>query len=301
MSTSNDSNATKTTTSKKPAKRPFPWMHKVKCAADIEWEPTAVELSYTRNGETIRAGESFGIVRPDHDFSLGIATDHYKVTSHNATRHAIMSFCSDLVTPNGIVVSGHGYQVVHGYWVRHEKARAASVEGIEVASKLVVVNDHTGKGSLLSSLVTYVGNEAIGSLVRDRALHVSDQPERWHSNVQGMIETAMLVQDALLDLLSAAEKRILTEEDRKVLADHGIKSEENSSTTALDAIRVYNRGRVKARMSWGVYARRLQDTGILALCHLLGRVKFGRPIDEVLGGFRYGGYVKPETTAAAAE
>jgi hypothetical protein len=41
-------------------------------------------------------------------------------------------------------------------------------------------------------------------------------------------------------------------------------------------------------MTWGVWARRLEDDGIMAMVKILGPKKFGVALDLALGGNRYG-------------
>jgi hypothetical protein len=282
---------------KKSAKRPYPWVMKAS-DADLAWEPEHQPTYYVRDGRLVRDGENYSVVRPGHDFPLGGGSDHYKIDSHNVTNESILTFCKGLVRPNGRLIVGHGYRVIQGYWVELAALSGAShqnADGMHVRSKLVVVNDHTCAGSLRASIVTYVGEgaddafvgDAVGSLVNSRALHVGSQAVRWQQEILGMIETAALVQGALTDLLNAAMARILTDEDRKFFLKHGIKVHA-TARTALDAIKRYNMGKGR-KISWGVWSRRLGDEGIVALCELLGKEKYGKPIDQILGGHRFGG------------
>lgn len=306
-----ETTAPATLTLVKPAKqkRPSTRMRKV-TVADIAWEPIATPLFYQRVNadataiDTIRAGRSYAIVRSDEDFPLGIASDQYHVTSHNVTRHAILTFAADLVTANGIMMSGHGYRVTHGYHVQHALAKVPSKVG-EVLSKLVVCNDHTGSGALTASLVSYVGDAPIGSIVRERALHVGAQPEQWHTSIEGMIETAMLVQGALVDVVTAASEKMLDAESAVILRRYKIKvrlvtegkgkkaKKVLPKITVLEAVHAWLKGHTK-EMSWGVYSRRFDDAGIRAMCHVCGLARFGTPIDEILrqkdprNGSRYG-------------
>lgn len=284
-----------------PSKRPFPVVRVVKDDAELAWEPEAMPLfscadvSNLENGTTdgpslaplVRAGEAFAIVRPGWErWPLGIASDHYKVTSHVRGNAAILSACTDTIEPNGRVMAGHGYHVAYGYFVRH--LQAASVDGARLMSKLIVAHDHTGMGALRAAMVLYLGGDergrgadAIGAIVRSRGLHVASQPQIWQGNVDAMIERAILAQDAVIDLLRAASVRELAKEDREFFKRRGIVVRD-SAVTALDAIKAYHRGYTR-NTSWGVWERRLSDDAIRAVVVLLGASTYGAAIDAAMG------------------
>lgn len=262
-----------------PAKRPRPIIRRA-TDADLDWTPEAREQFTVVDGENVRSGESFAIVRPGLErWPLGHVSDHYKVVAHRATAAAIAVFCSDSVTPEGSMIVGHGYHVAHSYRVRH--MQAATVAGLDVSSRLVVVNSHTGGDSLRASIVLYIGRDAIGAVARTKALHVATQPSRWQQDVDALIEKAILVQDALLDLLAAASERVLEEADLAFFKRRGMVIKKGART-ALDAVRSWTRGKTQT-MTWGVWERRLDDDAVRALVALLGAEKFGGALDDAMG------------------
>lgn len=271
-----------------PEKRPYPWM-RAASAEDVNWDPIAlpnwvfpidtvggVEIELQR----IRSGESFAVCRPGHErWPLGQVSDHYRVVSHRATAAAIKEFCSHAVTPRARLIVGHGYAIVHGYDVKH--MAAASVARQPVAHRLMIVSDHSGSAKMQASIVLYVGDHAIGSIACVRGGHVASQPDRWQGEVDGMIEQSLLVQDAVIDLLRAAEAAELTDDDRKFFAARGMKPSE-TDRTALDACRSWIRGRTK-KITWNVWQRRMTDESIRALVVFLGREVYGKALDAAMG------------------
>lgn len=262
----------------------------VTCATEsaLDWDPKTVGLYSLIEGAPVRAGESYAIVRPGMErWPLGIVTERYRVTSHRTSIEAVKSFCSDVVMPGAIYMAAHGTHVAHTYDIRHIKA--ASVNGVEVTTRLVVENDHTGKGAMRSCMVVYVGNCALGSVVRTRGLHVGSQPEAWHSEISAMAEMAIEVQDALIDLLKAASARVFTDEDRKFLKNRKINIK-GDHKSLLGALTSWMGGQhdYNAKITWGVWQRRLDDDAIKAMVALLGAAKYGNPIDQALRQRRYG-------------
>ncbi len=272
----------------KPNRRPMPVM-RVATYEDVAWDPVVLPC-YLRplediggvqvEGQNVRAGEEFCIVRPGYErWPLGRVSDHYRIASHNDTAEQVKNFCAHAVTPRSRLIAGHGYAVVHGYDVRHLKA--AEVEGAPVTSRLMIVSDHSGSGAIVASIVLYVGSDAIGSMSSTRGLHVSSHPEGWQQRVDGLIEMSLLVQDALLDLLRAAAARKLTDEDRAFFKKRGMRISKDDET-ALDACRSWLRGRSKKSITYGVWARRLDDAAIRSLVVLLGRDKYGKALDDAM-------------------
>jgi len=249
-------------------RRPIP--HVVEATdKDLDWEPTKHEVYYTTNGETlVRAGEQFAIVRTGFKFPLGHASDHRRIVSHNKTRDAIYAgpVATGQIVPGVRYIAGHGYHVIQTFDVQH--MQAATIDGVQITHKLVVTNDHTGAGAMRASLVCYVGDDAVGAVAFSRARHVSSNPERWTSDVEAMIETAILKQDEILELLRAAQAHVLTDEDRVWLRRKDV-IVKNSAHTLLDAFRAWHESRGKAKPTWGVWSRRLDDRGLRVMRQLL--------------------------------
>jgi hypothetical protein len=208
---------------------------------------------------------------------LGIASDHYKPTSHADVDARLLAECGASIEPNGIVMSGHGYHVAYGYVIRH--LGASKVGEHEVTTKLVIAHDHTGSGAMRASMCLYLDGRAIGAIVTTSAMHVAAQPGIWQSNIDAMIESAVIAQDAILDVLKAAAERKLTEEDLAFLTKRGLTLPKDV-TTALGALVAHHAGRT-AKMTWGVWERRMGDAGIRAVLALLD-ASVSQGLDEVL-------------------
>ncbi len=282
MTTTAQGNGTAAATITKSAKRP---RRIVTETTDLDWDPIAKGLYSLVDGAPVRAGEAMAITRPGMErWPLGICSDRYRITAHKDSIEAVKAYCSDLVTPGPVYVAGHGYQVMHSYEIKH--THSSEIDGVEVSTKLVVVNDHTGKGAVRSSMVVYVGDSALGSVVYTRAHHIGSQPQRWHSAIESMAEKAMLAQDALLDLLRAAKARVFTDEDRKTLELRKI-TVKGEPSTLLNAVLTWLGGSSRS-VTFGVWQRRLDDKVITALVDILGRTQYGAAIDEALGQRRYG-------------
>lgn len=279
-------------------KRPRPIV-RLANPTDLDWDPEVRPLYSLVDGVPVRAGEEMAIVRPGLErWPLGRVSDHYRPTSHRASMAAVRAYAADLVQPNGIVIAGHGYHVAHGYTITHtEQGARVELPGIDdqllapVACKIVIANDHSGQGAMRGCLVVYCDGSPLGSIVRNRALHVGAQPDRWHADIGSMAETAVVAQDALLHLLEAcANRRIETDADLDLLTAHGLVQGVRGPrpTTVLDAMRKWHQPR-SGQITWGVWERRLDDVAILAACKILGRRLYGGPLDIALGGHRYGG------------
>lgn len=272
-----------------PSKRPRPIVRKVTNESQLAWTPVALETYTVVDGQNVRAGESFAVVRPEWErWPLGIVSDHYKVIDHNATRRAILEGAGDRVTLSGAIVAGHGYHVAHSFEIKH--LQADTFEDAPVKSRLVVAHDHTGIGALRAAMVVYVGDEPLGALIRARAMHVARQPASWSGEIDGMIEKSIIAQDLLLDIIKAAKERKLADVDHEWLVDQGIKSKKGKKAeNLLDAVKCWFEGNVTAKkMTWGVWERRLDDFALRVMIEMLGLAKFGTPLDTVLGGKRYG-------------
>ncbi len=258
-------------------KRPFIRVTETTAIELGSWEPVKREVFYQLGGDFVRAGEQFSIVRPGHLFPLGHSSDHRRVVSHNATRAAIMAgpVAAGQIEPGRCYVAGHGYHVAQTFDVRHMSS--GSVAGVDVTHKLVVSNDHTGAGAMRASLVCYVGLDAIGAVATARGRHVANDPEVWQGKVDAMIETAILHQDEILDLLTKAAAHVMTDEDRKWLRKRGV-IVKRSAYSALDAFRAWHNGiGRRARPSWGVWARRLDGKGLAHLRAMLERPAAEKP------------------------
>lgn len=261
------SNVQVTVASSRMNKRPHPFMRKVdRESPELDWTPECIEMYSVIGGVAVRAGEAFAIVRPGSErWPLGIASDHYKPTDHVACDKRILEECLSAVEPGECMVSGHGYRVVYGYTVKHMSA--SKVGGHVVSTRLVVAHDHTGKGAMRASMCLYLDGKAIGAIVTTSAMHVAAQPGIWQQNIEAMIETALVAQDAVLDLLWAAESRTLTDEDIAFLERKGLRMS-SKPKTALDALVDHHEGR-NAKITWGVWERRMNDEGIRAVLALL--------------------------------
>ncbi len=278
-------------TNKSNDKRPRPYV-KAFDQKDLNWDPEALEQFTVVDGENVRAGDSYAIVRPGMErWPLGHVSDVYKPTSHRHTVDMIVESSGDSVEPHGKpLMSGHGYRVVHQFSVKN--ADAAKVHGLPVTSVMTVVHDHTGLHALKARMVVYVGNDSLGSIVGSRAIHVAENPERWRLEVEGMVERSKKAQTALLALLEAADKFVLGDADRAQLTALGVKpAGKDWGVTLLDSMVRYHRGHAK-EITWGVWERRLTDDAVMAMVKVLGRKKFGLPLDEALGGHRYAGKQK---------
>lgn len=285
-------------TTTKNDKRPRPYVLE-HSQDDLNWDPKPL-AQYTfpneefdpEGGEAERSGDSFAIVRPGMErWPLGHVSDVYRPSSHRHTVDMLLTGVGDAVEPYGQpLMSGHGYRVVHIFSVKNESS--TQIHGLPVTSRLTVVHDHTGLHALKARMCVYVGNNALGSIVGARAIHVAENPERWRVEVQQMIDRSKSAQEALITLLDAASNHILTDADRTLLTALGVKPSGKNSwqATLLDSMVSYHRGAAKTKeITWGVWERRLTDDAILAMVKLLGRKKYGTLLDAALGGKRYGG------------
>jgi hypothetical protein len=275
------------------SKRPRPIVTAVDVdGEELAWDPICLEqftFPAEADGHEERAGDSFAVVRPGHArWPLGHVSDVYVATPHRGTVKMIAAACSESVKPfKKALMSGHGYRVAHDFHVLNEDK--GDLHGMPVTSRLTVVHDHTGLNALRARMVVFVGNDTLGSFVGARAIHVAANPEKWRVEVEAMVEKSKKGQDALMLLLQAADLHVLTEGDKALLT--ALKVPPPAGTwagTLLDSCVKYFKGK-NTEMTWGVWERRLEDSAIVAMCHVLGRKQFGTPLDEALGGHRYGG------------
>jgi len=272
-------------------RKPRPYIVRVDDAADLAWDPVAVE-QYTlgSDGAPVRSGDSYAIVRPGHErWPLGHVSDVYVPTSHRRTVAMVREACSDRVELAGRpAMSGHGYRVVHGFKIIGEAV--AEVDGKPFRSRLLVIHDHTGLNALRARMVCYVGEDALGSVVGARAIHVADNPARWRVEVEGMVERSQAAQAAVVAVLEAAAKVPITEADKATLTALGVNPARGKwGSTLLQSMIEYSRGST-TKQTWGTYERRLKDDMLSAMVKLLGKAKYGNPLDAALGGKRYGSY-----------
>jgi len=272
-------------------KKPRPYV-KAFDQSDLDWDPVAREqytfIDDVNDGNPIRSGDSFAIVRPGYErWPLGHVSDVYKPSSHRHTVDMLLEAASAEVEPFGRpLMSGHGYRVVHEFSIKKEDP--FQVHGLPVTSRLTVVHDHTGLHALKARMVVYVGETTLGSIVGARAIHVAENPERWRVEVEAMVERSRKAQEALTALLVAADKFVLGDADRSLLTALGLKpAGKEWDVTLLDSMVRYHKGGNKD-ITWGVWERRLNDDAIMAMVKVLGPKKFGVALDMALGGNRYG-------------
>lgn len=256
---------------------------------ELAWEPECHEQFTFVDGEAVRSGDSFAVVRPGEErWPLGHVSDVYKPTGHRGTVKMVTEACADTVHPfKKALMSGHGYRVAHQFHVNAEEK--ADLHGLPVTSRLTVVHDHTGLHALKARMVVYVGNDSLGSIVGARAIHVANNPEKWRVEVETMVAKSMKAQEALLKLLAAADKHVLSEADKALITADGVNPPGGEwPGTLLDAMVKYHKGH-NAEMTWGVWERRLEDSAIRTMVKILGTTTHGRALDEALGGKRYSG------------
>ena len=272
-------------------KKPRPYV-KACTQEELAWDPVCRE-QFTidgESGEVTRSGDSFAVCRstePNERWPLGHVSDVYRPSSHRHTVDMLLEAAGHEVEPFGQpLASGHGYRVVHQFAIKKEVE--TQVHGLPVTSRLTVVHDHTGLHALKARMVVYVGTTALGSIVGARAIHVAENPDRWRVEVEAMVERSKMAQEAVTALLAAADAYVLRDADRSLLTALGVKpSGKDWGVTLLDSMIKYHKGACKD-MTWGVWSRRLEDDGIMAMVKILGPKKYGVVLDLALGGNRYG-------------
>lgn len=278
------------------SKRPRPIVTAVDVdGEELAWEPECREQFTIVDGENVRSGDSFAVVRPGYErWPLGHVSDVYKPTGHRGTVKMVKEACSEAVKPfKKALISGHGYRVAHQFHVIDEAAQS-DLHGLPVTSRLTIVHDHTGLHALKARMVVYVGDNTIGSIVGARAIHVANNPEKWRVEVEAMVAKSVKAQQALMVLLVAADKHVLTEADKAMITADGVNPPGGEwPGTLLDAVIKYHKGH-NSDMTFGVWERRLTDDAIRSMVRVLGPAKYGRALDEALGGKRYSGKTKSE-------
>jgi len=273
-----------------PNKRPRPIVRAVDVdGEELAWDPECREQYTMVDGEPVRSGDSFAVVRPGQErWPLGHVSDVYKPTGHRGTVAMVQEACSDTVTPfKKALISGHGYRVAHQFHVTKEQE--ATVHDLQVTSRLTIVHDHTGLHALKARMVVYIGKDSLGSIVGARAIHVANNPEKWRVEVENMVTKSNNAQAALLKLLEAADKHVLTEADKAMIQADGTNPPGGQwPLTLLDSMIKYHKGH-NSEMTWGVWERRLEDSAIRTMVKVLGTATHGRALDEALGGKRYSG------------
>ncbi len=275
------------------SKRPRPIVTAVDVdGEELAWEPICLEqftFPAESDGHEVRSGDSFAVVRPGHArHPLGHVSDVYRPTGHRGTVKMVAEACKETVKPfKKALMSGHGYRVAHDFHVVTEGVDN-DLHGLPVTSRLSIIHDHTGLHALRARMVVYIGDSTLGSVVGSRAIHVANNPEKWRVEVEAMVERSKKAQGALMTLLQAADKHVLTEADKALLVTLKVPSPTGFSGTLLDSVVTYFKPR-GGDLTWGVYERRLDDDAIRAMVVVLGAKKFGVPLDLALGGHRYGG------------
>lgn len=235
----------------------------------------------------VRAGNAMAIVRDGYESNpLGIVTDIYRPVDHQETVSAISESTMGKCEREGALIDGHGYHVVHTF--RLNTPSTEHVRGLPLVSRLTLVHDHTGSGSLRASVVTYIGNSiVVGSSNYTRRIHVGagehdvgvDSRSRWLDIVDAMLETAMLQQGAIATMLRAADAHKMDEKTAAIFESADVKVDRAKVTpeelaagkkgdilaaTALDVVISHHAQRA-GLLSWGVWARRLEGDALACL------------------------------------
>jgi len=274
------------------SKRPRPIVTAVDVdGPELAWEPVCLEqftFPADGDGHEVRSGDSFAVVRPGEErWPLGHVSDVYKPTGHRGTVKMVTEACKETVQPfKKALMSGHGYRVAHDFHVVTEGVDN-DLHGLPVTSRLSIVHDHTGLNALRARMVVYIGNNTLGSIVGSRAIHVANNPEKWRLEVEAMVERSKKAQTALMSLLQAADKHVLTEADKTLLVALKVAPPTAFNGTLLDSVVTYFKPK-GGDLTWGVWERRLDDDAIRAMVAVLGAKQFGVPMDLALGGKRYG-------------
>lgn len=288
-----------------PNSRPRPIIRPVRNPKHLAWEPVSRPLfveveSSDGQAETsvVRAGEAFAIVRKGWErWPLGIVSDHFKVNvNHVTTDRDIRAGAELQVRPTSAIMSAHGYHVAQSYELTNLKPEVLE-DGTLISSRLVVAHSYSGHEAYRACMVVYVGQQALGTVVSSTAMHVASQPQRWASDIEAMKEKSIIAQMLLADLFKAARECKLTEKDLEAF----VKANKKAGFTArsvkkaqnlLEAVTNWHEGTVRRdRMTWNIWARRLNDDGIFAMLRWLGVdavKKIGVELDLCLGGRRYG-------------
>lgn len=303
--------------------------------ASLNWTPRILPLfsfphmSQTdyaaRGSDAIPAGSAVAIVRPGYEGTpLGIATDVYRPVNHHETVNDVAESTQGRAKLEGALIDGHGYHVVHAFRLEApmptkvaEVAEARDVaidisaamggvpaidhvRGLPLISRLTLVHDHTGCGSLRASVVCYLGKDiVIGSACFTRRIHTGTGSKdvgvgsraRWLGVVDAMLDTAVLQHSFICALLAKAaevpmtdaaaqafedrgvfvEREKVSADEKKAAADRGESEPVGAivERTALDVVIAYHKQQ-RGQMSWGVWSRRLEGDALTALEDITG-------------------------------
>lgn len=260
----------------------------------LSWSPVLIPVQIFLPSDLLGGGEWVkqyspggnlyqSIIRPgfEHD-PLGIVRD-YKLLNHQNDA-AVIEGLGIPVSPNGGEIDGHGYHIAHSYSVQHTQGGEIArhyIGGMEVSDQLYLVHDHTGQGSVSVSIVTNLGRATIGSRLFIRKIHTGEgkakvgvgSKAKWGDLIGSLVEDAIFQQDALLDLLSAAKRLLITDERAAIFTSHKVSVPEDKKERAemdcLDAVIAHHETK-KGPMQWGIWSKRLEGDAIRALVSITG-------------------------------
>lgn len=225
-----------------------------------------------------------GIYRPGYDANpLGVVTENtYRSLNHMSDTDVVMSSGAK-ITPAGSLIDGHGYHTVQRFRLDFTDV-AKEVKGLPMADLMMLVHDHTGKGSVRASVVTYLGKACVGSSVFVRKIHTGMGDRHvgaggkagWGDTVAKLCEDAMLYQDSLLTILKAAADKPVDDAARAIFnaawrkTGYVIPEEKDlRPMNCLLAVIEYHEVQ-RGPMCWGVWSRRLEGDAIRALSDITG-------------------------------
>lgn len=233
----------------------------------------------------VRAANYFAVCRPGYEEDpFGIVTDDYRPLCHETTAGTVRD-CGANLLREGALIDGHGYHTVHTFRLSH--VRSATIKGLPLTDRLMLVHDHTGKGSVRASIVTYLGRAVVGSSAYVRKIHVGEGAKRvgaggiggWTNTIAALCETAILQQDALVDMLSRVSELPVTDDRAKIFRSWGIEVAEDIEkrpSTCLH-IMIEHHEAQRGDLRWGVWSRRLEGDAIRAGLEITGMSLDGLP------------------------
>jgi len=266
----------------------------------IDWKPKTLPLfTFPRGTNAVQAGSAMAIVREGYECEpLGVVTDTYRPVNHHETITDVAGSTEGRATLEGALIDGHGYHVVHAFRLTQPSENV--VGPLPLVSRLTIVHDHTGTGSLRASVVCYLGNETVvGSTCFTRRIHVGagakdvgvGDKARWLGVIDAMLDTATLQQSFIVSLLKKANETKMTEELAETFEKHGVAVERERvsasekkaaaergepepvgaivAQTALDVVILHHKCR-KGKIAWGVWSRRLEGDALAALEKITG-------------------------------
>lgn len=266
----------------------------------IDWKPKLLPLfTFPQANNAVPAGSAMAIVREGYEGEpLGVVTDVYRPVNHHETITDVATSTEGRAKLEGAIIDGHGYHVVHAF--RLTATEENVIGNLPLVSRLTIVHDHTGTGSLRASVVSYLGNEIVlGSACFTRRIHVGagakdvgvGEQARWLGVIDAMLDTAALQQSFIVSLLKKAaetkmseavaevfekydvtvERERVTAAEKKAAADRGDPEPvgEIVAQTALDVVILHHKCR-KGRLGWGVWSRRLEGDALSALQKITG-------------------------------